>query len=185
VNTLIRSGLDLKLDVPESKSFKPGMVQLERTRYKRIRNLWQSILLGHCTTQPMRHQYCCIRNRQSNTAEHSGVSVLSRDNTIGSASLSKHLAQIVCQFIWFFIRRKVSPAVVLKFGYDPIASPNPAARKTRRYINQVSDWIRSVRQRTYAFGKTMISLGKNEMPIGILGYSGAIDKVDSPLKASK
>jgi hypothetical protein len=72
----------------------------------------------------------------------SGISIFSRNNTIGAASLSKHLAQIVCQFARFFVRRKVSSTVMLKFSYNPIASTNPTARKIRRYINQAPDWIK-------------------------------------------
>lgn len=78
------------------------------------------------------------------TIYDSGISIFSRDNTIGTASLSKHLAQIVCQFVWLFLRRKVSSTVMLKFSYDPIASPNPTARKTHRYIDQAPDWIKEV-----------------------------------------
>jgi hypothetical protein len=78
----------------------------------------------------------------------SGISIFSSDNTIGAASLSKHLAQIVCQFVWFFVRRKVSSAVMLKFSYDPIAPPNPTARKIRRYIDQAPDWITEAKELT-------------------------------------
>jgi hypothetical protein len=84
-----------------------------------------------------------IHIEQSDIQDHydSEISIFSSDNTIGAASLSKHLAQIVCQFVWFFVRRKVSSAVMLKFSYDPIAPPNPTARKIRRYIDQAPDWI--------------------------------------------
>lgn len=41
------------------------------------------------------------------------------------------------------MRGKVSSAVVLEFSHDPIASPNPSARKTDVYMNQVLDWIKA------------------------------------------